>query len=135
MSVGWNPDGRQFASADWSGAVKIWRTDSWQIERAFQLMPKLSNVGLEPVRSIAWSPDSSHLAAAGFSGRIAVWNLQQQTADQEVWSVEAHATEIKSIAWSPDGTRIASGSSDNTTKIWEAATGRELLTLQGDSRK
>lgn len=38
---------------------------------------------------------------------------------------------IVSIAWSPDGTKVATGSSDNTEKVWQADTGRELITLHG----
>jgi hypothetical protein len=35
------------------------------------------------------------------------------------------------VRWNPTGNRIASGSSDNSAKVWDAATGQELLTLQG----
>ena len=37
------------------------------------------------------------------------------------------------MAFSPDGQRIVTGSDDNTAKVWEAASGRELLTLKGHS--
>jgi tetratricopeptide (TPR) repeat protein len=37
------------------------------------------------------------------------------------------------VAFSPDGQRIVTGSDDHTAKVWEAATGRELLTLKGHS--
>jgi WD40 repeat protein len=35
------------------------------------------------------------------------------------------------VSWSPDGARLATGSADSTAKIWDAAGGRELLTLKG----
>jgi WD40 repeat protein len=38
---------------------------------------------------------------------------------------------VNSVAYSPDGTRIVSGSNDETLKIWDAASGAELLTLSG----
>jgi WD40 repeat protein len=38
---------------------------------------------------------------------------------------------VNSVAWSPDGKRLATGSSDKTAKVWDAASGQELLTLRG----
>ena len=39
------------------------------------------------------------------------------------------------MAWSPDGTRLATGSWDKTAKVWNAADGRELLTLKGHAAR
>lgn len=38
---------------------------------------------------------------------------------------------VECVAYSPDGRRVVSGSSDRTLKVWDAATGREVLTLKG----
>jgi WD40 repeat protein len=35
------------------------------------------------------------------------------------------------VAFSPDGGRIVTGSEDGTAKIWDTASGRELITLNG----
>jgi WD40 repeat protein len=35
------------------------------------------------------------------------------------------------VAFSPDGRRIVTGSWDQTARVWEAVSGRELLTLKG----
>ena len=35
------------------------------------------------------------------------------------------------MAFSADGKRIVSGSEDKTVKVWDAATGQEVLTLKG----
>ena len=35
------------------------------------------------------------------------------------------------MAWSPDGKRLATASWDKTAKVWDAASGQELLTLKG----
>ena len=35
---------------------------------------------------------------------------------------------------SPDGTTFATGGADGTAKLWDAATGREILTLTGHAK-
>ena len=37
------------------------------------------------------------------------------------------------MCFSADGTRIASGSADKSVKVWDAATGEAVLTLEGHS--
>jgi formylglycine-generating enzyme required for sulfatase activity/WD40 repeat protein/serine/threonine protein kinase len=41
-----------------------------------------------------------------------------------------HWHRVLSVAFSPDGKRIASGSVDSTAKVWDVATGQEILNLE-----
>ena len=52
-------------------------------------------------------------------------------AAAELLTLKGHAGLVNSVSWSPDGKRLATGSSDGTAKVWDAAGGRELLTLKG----
>jgi hypothetical protein len=45
--------------------------------------------------------------------------------------LQGHTGSVVSVAWSPDGKTLASGSGDKTIKLWEAATGKLLTTLEG----
>jgi len=46
-------------------------------------------------------------------------------------TIPAHK-QAPGVAFSPDGTRLASMGVDGTAKVWDAATGQELLTLPGE---
>ena len=46
-------------------------------------------------------------------------------------ALKGHAGSVYGVAFSPDGQRLASGSADQTVKIWDSATGKELLALKG----
>ena len=41
-----------------------------------------------------------------------------------------HTNGVIDVAWAPDGTRIATASNDGTARVWEAATGKLLITCQ-----
>src|SRR5207253_1794586 len=46
-------------------------------------------------------------------------------------TLRGHTLALASVAYSPNGKFIATGSYDRTAKVWDAATGRELVTLKG----
>ncbi len=45
-----------------------------------------------------------------------------------------HIGGVNAVAYSPDGKRMVSGSLDNTLKVWDAASGAELMTLSGHTK-
>jgi len=42
-----------------------------------------------------------------------------------------HASWVYVVGWSPDGTRVASGAQDKTVQVWNATTGGNVLTYNG----
>ena len=45
-----------------------------------------------------------------------------------------HAHFVLAVGWSPDSTRIASAGGDKTVQVWDATTGKTLLTYRGHTR-
>ena len=48
-------------------------------------------------------------------------------------NLRGHTDALTGVAVSPDGTRIATSSVDGTVKLWDAITGKEIITLRGHS--
>jgi WD40 repeat protein len=45
--------------------------------------------------------------------------------------LRGHTAEVRGVAFGPDNRRLASGGHDAAVRVWDAATGQELLTLRG----
>jgi WD40 repeat protein/DNA-binding SARP family transcriptional activator len=58
----------------------------------------------------------------------AIQNLRIQ------YTLTGHTDQVLAVAYSPDGTLLVTAGSDTTTKIWDVATGKELIALRGHSQ-
>jgi WD40 repeat protein/predicted Ser/Thr protein kinase len=62
------------------------------------------------------------------------WHYLRGLCQSGLLSPEGHDRDVTSITFSPDGSRLASSSLDRTVKVWDAATGKEVLVFTGHTK-
>ena len=76
--------------------------------------------------SLAFNKNEEFLVTGSIDGEVCLWKLQE---NQLIFQYQAHNTIVESVAFSHDSQKIASSSRDRTVKIWDAFTGKCILTL------
>lgn len=122
--LAFHPDGRRLAVASGTpgqlGEVKIFDVQSGKL---------LSDllVSEDAMFGVAFSPDGSRLAACGADGTIAIFPLDDASGRSRL--IEDHSDWVNSINWSPDGKLLVSTSRDKTAKVFDAETGKLMITF------
>jgi WD40 repeat protein/serine/threonine protein kinase len=147
--VAFSPRGDLLAT-DVRDQVRVWRAGTTNLVRQITL-PGL-------VRVLKFSPDGRHLASLSLPDVVTVWEVDQWSIVCRIAGVrpvgahmgsldfsdlgtgntnfdipEAHPEPITFVAWSPSGSVIASGSGylGGQIRLWDAASGEPLGTLEG----
>jgi WD40 repeat protein len=88
------------------------------------------------VFDVAFSPDGKHLASSARPLPDTVTNIWLTSSEMRIWDLDTRkaVVSINKLAWfsappafSPDGKRVAATTAPKTLKVWDAASGRELL--------
>jgi WD40 repeat protein/DNA-binding SARP family transcriptional activator/energy-coupling factor transporter ATP-binding protein EcfA2 len=117
-TVAFSPDGTRLSTRLTAGPTKMWNATTGQL-----LLTLVGSGGY----GVAHSPDGIRLAAAE-NTTAKVWNISP--AGGHDWlTLAGHSDAVTSVGYSLDGSRLATTSHDKTAKIWDALTGRNLLTL------
>ncbi len=101
----------------------LYAADMSQIQLAWDN----NNVGqdIELLRETQHSPLRQY---CGFE-----WGYWNRMCHLDLVTLKGHTADVFSAAFSPNGQRILTASQDTTAKVWDAQTGRELLTLKGQA--
>jgi len=129
IGIAYSPDGKLLATALDTKLI-IW--DALTGQRLFDLVGDFTGGSVNHI-VFAPKPTASQIlvAIAQMDGVPQVWDL---TTRKQVLTLTGHDQPCEGVAFSPDGTRLATGDIAGTIKIWDAATGEALLTLEQDGQ-
>ncbi len=54
-----------------------------------------------------------------------------RSSGKDLLTLRGHSSPVRAVAFSANGKRLATASGDGTAKLWDAESGKELLTLRG----
>jgi dipeptidyl aminopeptidase/acylaminoacyl peptidase len=115
-------DGTRLAIAGADGSVELWDANGGQRVGGFANGP-------EPVVACALSPQADRIVT-GTAGGAAIWEFTAE-GPRRRHELEGHTAAVVAVDFSPDGRRVVTGSQDASAKVWDAETGKALLSLSG----
>ncbi|MFO0892608.1 MAG: protein kinase [Isosphaeraceae bacterium] len=119
-----SPDESLFATANGDGTVRLWDATSGKAVRTL--------LGDQVFWRVAFDHAGQLIAAAGGDanqpggGQIIIWEV---ASGDERPLPSGHGAQC--LAFSPEGDRLATGGSDQAVRIYDTASGQEVLVLRG----
>ncbi|MFZ5883266.1 MAG: protein kinase domain-containing protein [Chloroflexota bacterium] len=110
-TIAFSADGNWIAAGDRDGLIRLWNTDTWQMEG------RTLSGHRDAVLDLAFSPDGNRLASVGLDGNLLQWTLHSTDAPSPA---PLKVMGVSSVAYSADGAHIVTGDSLFKLNVWDA---------------
>ncbi len=127
-------NGRQVIAASPSSPLSTWSEETnWKLDRVIGSETDPASPLSDRVTSLAFSPDGQTLAiGSGPASRFGDIKLVKVADGSLVRDLgEVHSDTVLDMAFSPDGSLLASCGADKLVRIFDLATGKQKLSLEG----
>lgn len=120
-TVDFHRDGRQLAVGAFTGAIRVWDTQSRRVVAAWHVEPH----GYK--RAVRFHPTRDLLAVASEIGPVQLWDPAGPRVVREFGGKEGAVD----VSFDPAGRRLAACSQDQSIRVWDVESGRLIARLLG----
>jgi small GTP-binding protein len=122
LSVCVSPDGRKAISGSGDSTLRLWNLDTGTCEA-------IRRLGSGEIKGIAATQDFRFALSCSDDHKLQLWDLERVERIQRAGSLKGGGG--FDVALNANGDRAVSGSSTSSVQVWNALTGRRLVTLNG----
>ena len=136
VGVAYTPDGKTVIAAHGDGLIQFWDPRNHEEVGTIDVLSEAGARGEGLLSDFTMSPDGRLLAVVGShrdSPRhrplqgVWMWN---RIESRLVRRIEVESARLQCLAFSPEGASLATGDESGKIRLWDIASGEELLTLK-----
>lgn len=129
-SAAFGPDGKRVVTASSDGTARLWHAESGAPIAVL-------NASIHSIWRATFSPDGQRVMTRGTDGTVRLWDAG---SGKEIATLRGHSQNhqeegVGDFVWvaefSPDGRRVLTAPLKSTARVWDAQTGRPIVTLTG----
>lgn len=142
ISMALSAGGRRLVTGNWDGEATLWATDRSDGPRTFEarLWPNQERALAAfwaslrgPTPFLASDSRNGLILAPDPQRNIRVWDFA--THQERFTLQQAHSAAVSALAVSPDQQHIVTGDEQGSVRVWNAANGQPLYSLDGHTNK